>query len=192
MIRELQKTFPSKYQRGFCVFLTGLSGAGKSVIAGLLREKLTELAGRTITLLDGDVLRQQFARTPGFSKEDRDLNISRMAYIASEIVKHRGIAICAAIAPYEKTRQQARDLISQHGGFIEGYIATPIEVCEQRDTKGLYAKARSGEITNFTGINDPYEIPKHPEVIVDTSALTPTETIQRFILKLESLGFLKS
>lgn len=191
VIAELRRTYPPKYQRGFCVFFTGLSGAGKSVLANALHEKLAEIGGRTITLLDGDEVRRKLSTELGFSKHDRDLNVLRQAYIVTEICKHRGIAICATIAPYHDTRDRVRKMIKPYGGFVEVYVSTPIEVCEQRDRKGLYAKARAGEIKEFTGISDPYEAPEHPELIINTNALSPDEAVQKILLKLENLGYLK-
>lgn len=190
VIKELQRTYPPKYQRGFCVLFTGLSGAGKSVLAHALQEKLQEIGGRTITPLDGDSVRRHLSTELGFTKRDRDLNILRIAYIASEIVKHRGIAICSVIAPYRQTRRRMRELIEHVGGFIEVHVSTPLDICEQRDRKGLYARARKGEIEYFTGISDPYESPKNADLVIDTSDLPPDEAVQQVLLKLEHLGYL--
>lgn len=190
IITELKKTFPAKGQQGFTVFLTGLSGAGKSTIANALLNRLSEQGERRVSLLDGDLVRKNLSSELGFSKEHRDLNILRIGYVASEITKHRGIAICAPIAPYASIRRQVRESVTEYGGFIEVYVATPLAICEQRDTKGLYQKARLGLITNFTGINDPYEEPIAPEVIIDTSLLSVTEAVEQIITKLKQLNYL--
>jgi sulfate adenylyltransferase len=168
-----------------------LSGSGKSTVANALMVKLMEMGGRPVTLLDGDVVRKHLSSELGFSKEHRDLNILRIGYVASEITKNGGIAICAPIAPYTATRRQARDMIEPLGGFIEIHVATPLDVCEARDRKGLYAKARAGLIKGFTGISDPYEEPQNPEMRLDTSELTPDLAAHRIIVKLESLGFIR-
>src|SRR5690606_34399522 len=176
---------------GFTVFFTGLSGSGKSTIANALMVKLMEMGGRPVTLLDGDVVRKHLSSELGFSKEHRDLNILRIGYVASELTKNGGIAIRAPIAPYAATRRDVREMIEPYGGFIEVHVATPLEVCEGRDRKGLYAKARAGIIKGFTGISDPYEVPENPEMRVDTSELTPDQSAHRIIVKLESLGFIR-
>ena len=144
--------------------------------------------GRQVTLLDGDVVRRHVSSELGFSREHRDLNIRRIGYVASEIVKHRGIAICAPIATYEATRHTVREMIEQYGGFFEIHVSTPIETCEARDRKGLYAKARAGLVKEFTGVSDPYEIPQSPELSIDTSSLGVDEAVQRILLKLERDG----
>jgi sulfate adenylyltransferase len=191
VVAELRRTHPPRHEQGFTVFFTGLSGSGKSTIANALMVKLMEMGGRPVSLLDGDVVRKHLSSELGFSKEHRDLNIQRIGYVASEITKNGGIAICAPIAPYEQTRKRVRDMIEPHGGFIEIHVATPIEVCEARDRKGLYAKARAGAIKGFTGIDDPYEVPQNPEMQIDTSELTPDLAAHRIIVKLESLGFVR-
>jgi len=191
VITELRKTHPPRHKQGFTVFFTGLSGSGKSTIANALMVKLMELGGRRVTLLDGDVVRQNLSSELGFSKEHRDLNILRIGYVASEITKNGGIAICAPIAPYTATRRSVRDLIDPLGGFVEIHVATPIEVCETRDRKGLYAKARAGLIKGFTGIDDPYEDPADPEMRIDTSDLTPDLAAHSILIKLESMGFIR-
>ncbi len=191
VVEELRRTHPPRYKQGFTVFFTGLSGSGKSTIANALMVKLMEMGGRPVTLLDGDVVRKHLSSELGFSKEHRDLNIQRIGYVASEITKNGGIAICAPIAPYAATRQQVREMIEPYGGFIEVHVATPLEVCEARDRKGLYAKARAGIIKGFTGISDPYEVPQNPEMRVDTTELTPDLVAHRIIVKLESLGFIR-
>ena len=191
VIAELRKTHPPRYRQGFTVFFTGLSGSGKSTIANALMVKLLELGGRQITLLDGDIVRKNLSSELGFSKEHRDLNILRIGYVASEITKNGGIALCAPIAPYSATRRLVRDLIEPLGGFLEVHVATPLEVCESRDRKGLYAKARAGLIKGFTGIDDPYEDPDDPEMRIDTTNLTPDLAAHRIIIKLESMGFIR-
>ncbi|MEE9141314.1 MAG: bifunctional sulfate adenylyltransferase/adenylylsulfate kinase, partial [Gammaproteobacteria bacterium] len=168
VIEELRRTHPPRHKQGFTVFFTGLSGSGKSTIAHALMVKLMEMGGRSVTLLDGDIVRKNLSSELGFSKEHRDVNIRRIGFVASEITKNTGIAICAPIAPYAATRRHLRQMIDAHGGFIEVHVSTPLEVCEERDRKGLYAKARAGLIKEFTGINDPYEVPDDPEVVVDT------------------------
>ena len=190
VIAEMRRAHPPRYANGFCVFCTGLSGAGKSTIAKALQIKLLEMGGRQVTLLDGDVVRKHLSSELGFSREHRDLNIRRIGYVASEIVKHRGIAICAPIAPYAATRHDVREMIEQYGGFFEIHVATPIETCEARDRKGLYAKARAGLVKEFTGVSDPYEIPERPELAIDTSNVSVDEAVQRILLKLEQDGYL--
>jgi sulfate adenylyltransferase len=191
VVEELRKTHPPRHKQGFNVFFTGLSGAGKSTIANALMVKLLEIGGRPVTLLDGDIVRKNLSSELGFSREHRDLNILRIGYVASEIVKNRGIAICAPIAPYKQTRRQVREATERYGGFIEVHVATPIEICEQRDRKGLYAKARAGVIKEFTGISDPYEEPENAEIIIDTSDISPDNAAHRILIKLESLGFIR-
>ncbi len=191
IIEELQQTYPPRYRQGFTVFFTGLSGSGKSTIANALMVKLMEIGTRPVTLLDGDLVRKHLSSELGFSREHRDLNILRIGYVASEITKHRGIAICAPIAPYADTRRRVREMIAPLGGFIEVHVATPLEVCEQRDRKGLYAKARAGIIKNFTGVSDPYEAPENPEVRIDTTELTPDLAAHRILVKLESMGYIR-
>jgi sulfate adenylyltransferase len=190
VIRQLRLSFPPRSSQGYTVFFTGLSGSGKSTIANILMAKLMELDSRPVTLLDGDIVRKNLSSELGFSREHRDLNIQRIGYVASEITKNRGVAICAPIAPYAKTRRMNRDLISGYGGYIEVHVSTPIEVCEERDRKGLYAKARAGLIKEFTGIDDPYEAPENPEVVLDTAELTAEEAAQKVIHYLDAEGFL--
>ena len=171
------------------MFFTGLSGSGKSTIANVLMVKLLEMGGRPVTLLDGDIVRKNLSSELGFSKEHRDLNIQRIGFVASEITKNGGIAICAPIAPYDSVRQQVRETIDPGGGFVLVHVATPLEVCEQRDRKGLYAKARAGIIKEFTGISDPYEVPETPEVTIDSGDLSPEEAAQQIVLYLEREGY---
>jgi len=191
VVAELRRTHPPRHEQGFTVFFTGLSGSGKSTIANALMVKLMEIGGRAISLLDGDIVRKNLSSELGFSKEHRDLNIRRIGYVASEITKNGGIAICAPIAPYAATRRIVRDTISPVGGFIEIHVATPLEVCEERDRKGLYAKARAGILKEFTGISDPYEVPENPEMVINTADMSPDLAAHRIMLKLESMGFLR-
>ena len=191
VIHELRETNKPKYEQGFTLFFTGLSGAGKSTIANGLMVRLHELTSRTVTLLDGDRVRHELAQELGFSKEHRDMNILRIGYVASEITKHRGIAICAPIAPYSDIRHLVREKVTQYGGFIEIYVSTSLEVCESRDRKGLYAKARAGKLKGFTGIDDPYEVPIKPEVTLDTAKMSPLESINTIIEALYKQGYLK-
>jgi len=191
VIEELRKMYPPKHRQGFTIFFTGLSGSGKSTIANALLIKLLENGGHKVTLLDGDVVRKNLSSELGFSKEHRDLNIQRIGYVASEITKNGGVAICAPIAPYQNTRRMVREMIEAEGGFIEVHISTPIEVCEQRDRKGLYAKARAGQLKGFTGIDDPYEEPENAEVVIDTANLSPELAAHRILVKLESLGYIR-
>ena len=150
-----------------------------------------EIGGRNISLLDGDIIRKNLSNDLGFSKKHRDLNILRMGFVSSEIMKHGGIAICAPIAPYADTRRKVRAMINQYGHFIEIYVATPLEVCEKRDRKGLYAKARAGIIKDFTGVSDPYEVPKSPEMVFDMTDISPDLAVHRILLKLESIGCIR-
>ena len=187
---ELRKTHPPRSKQGLTIFFTGLSGSGKSTVANALLVKLLEMGGRPVTLLDGDIVRKNLSSELGFSKEHRDLNILRIGYVASEITKNGGIAICAPIAPYASVRKQNRDLISANGGYMLVHISTPIEVCEQRDRKGLYAKARAGIIKEFTGISDPYETPEDADLSIDTTDITPEEAANMVVLHMEHLGYL--
>jgi sulfate adenylyltransferase len=191
VIEELRKTHPPRHKQGFTIFFTGLSGAGKSTIANALMVKLMELGGRRVTLLDGDIVRKNLSSELGFTREHRDLNILRIGYVASEISKNGGIAICAPIAPYAATRRQVRDAVESVGGFVEIHVATPLETCEERDRKGLYAKARAGIIKEFTGISDPYEAPENAEMVIDTRRMSPDEAAHRVIVKLESMGYIR-
>jgi sulfate adenylyltransferase len=187
-IEELKIGVAKQRRRGVTVFLTGLSGSGKSTVAHIVASKLLEIQDREVTLLDGDVIRNHLTSELGFSKEHRDLNVSRVGYVASEITKHGGISLCALIAPYAQARQKARELVEQHGSFVEVYIDTPLEVCEERDTKGLYQKARKGIIKEFTGISDPYEKPKNAELTIDTSNGQPEDHAKKVIEKLVEIG----
>ena len=188
VVEELHATLPERSRQGFTVFFTGLSGSGKSTLANGLMVRLKEMGGRPVTLLDGDVVRKNLSSELTFSKEHRDLNIQRIGFVASEITKNRGVAICAPIAPYAATRRKVRQMIDQVGTFIEVHVATPIEVCEQRDRKGLYAMARAGKIKGFTGIDDPYEAPEAPELRIDTSQYTMVDAIDVVMAKLKEVG----
>ena len=191
VVTELRKSHPPKHQQGLTIFFTGLSGSGKSTVANVLRSRFQEMGGRPVTLLDGDIVRQNLSSELGFSREHRNLNVRRIGFVASEITKNGGIAICAPIAPYQEIRQENRALIESYGGFVEVHVKTPLEVCEARDRKGLYAKARAGQITEFTGIDDPYEAPDNPEVAIDTTDLSPMEAAQEVLLHLEKEGYLR-
>jgi sulfate adenylyltransferase len=187
---ELRRSYPPRARQGFTVFFTGLSGSGKSTIANVLLVKLLELGGRPVTLLDGDIVRKHLSSELGFSKEHRDINIRRIGFVASEITKNGGIAICAPIAPYDATRKDVRAMVEPGGGFLLIHVSTSLEVCEARDRKGLYAKARAGALPEFTGISDPYEEPVDADVTIDTTQLTPEEAAQQIILHLESEGYI--
>ena len=187
---ELRRSYPPRKNQGFTVLFTGLSGSGKSTIANALISKFLEMGGRPVTLLDGDLVRKNLSSELGFSKEHRDINIRRIGYVASEITRNGGIAICAPIAPYDNVRKEVRAMIEPAGGFILVHVATPVEVCEQRDRKGLYAKARAGIIPEFTGVSDPYETPEDADVTIDTESTTPEEAAQQVLLHLEHEGYI--
>jgi sulfate adenylyltransferase len=190
VVDELRRIHPPRHRQGLTIFFTGLSGAGKSTVAAVLLTKLMEAGGRPVTLLDGDIVRKHLSSELGFSKEHRDINIRRIGFVAAEITKNRGIAICAPIAPYEGVRKQVRSMVERVGGFVLVHVSTPLEVCEQRDRKGLYAKARAGLIPQFTGVSDPYEEPADAEIVLDTTTLTPEEAAQEVLLELERRGYL--
>src|SRR3712207_1483304 len=177
---------PEPHPAGITVFLTGLSGAGKSTIADALIAQL-EADGRPVTELDGDVVRTHLSSELTFSREHRDLNIRRIGWAAGEVVKHGGSVVVAAIAPYEAAGEEARALVEKHGRFVLVHLSTPLEVCEQRDVKGLYAKARAGAIPEFTGVSDPYEPPARAEVVVDTSVIPLEESVARIRAAMDSL-----
>jgi sulfate adenylyltransferase len=192
VVQELRRTSPPRARQGFTVFFTGFSGSGKSTIANALMVKLMEMGGRPVTLLDGDVVRKHLSSELGFSKEHRDINIRRIGYVASEITKNGGIAICAPIAPYASTRRAVREMVEAYGAFLEVHVATSIEECERRDRKGLYKLAREGKIKEFTGISDPYEVPENPELRVETENVDVDNCAHQVILKLESMGLIKA
>ena len=187
---ELRRSHPPRHRQGLTLFFTGLSGSGKSTIANVLIVKFLEMGGRPVTLLDGDLVRKHLSSELGFSKEHRDINIKRIGYVASEITKNGGIAICAPIAPYDSVRRDVRSMIQPLGGFLLVHVATPLEVCEQRDRKGLYAKARAGIIKEFTGISDPYEEPADADIVIDTTQLTAEEAAQQIVLHCEKEGYI--
>jgi sulfate adenylyltransferase len=187
---ELRRTYPPRSRQGFTVFFTGLSGSGKSTLARILQVKLLEIGGRSVTLLDGDLVRKHLSSELGFSKGDRDINIRRIGFVAAEITKAGGVALCAPIAPYDSVRREIRREVSRWGGFVLVYVSTPLAVCEARDRKGLYAKARAGLIPEFTGISDPYEPPEDAELVLDTSQASPEEAVHEILLYLEREGFI--
>ena len=190
VLQALGKAYPSRCKQGITLFFTGLSGSGKSTLAKIIYAKLIELSTRPVTLLDGDIVRHNLSSELGFSKKDRNINIRRIGFVANEITKNGGVAICAPIAPYTKMRREARNLIEQHGAFIEIHVATPLDICEGRDRKGLYAKAREGIIPEFTGISDPYEVPENPELRIDTSHFSAMEAAQEIYLYLFREGYI--
>ncbi|MDA9208013.1 bifunctional sulfate adenylyltransferase/adenylylsulfate kinase, partial [Octadecabacter sp.] len=192
VVKELRRTKPPRNKQGFTVFFTGFSGSGKSTIANALMVKLMEMGGRPVTLLDGDLVRKNLSSELGFSKEHRDLNIRRIGYVASEITKNGGIAICAPIAPYATTRRAVREDIEGFGAFVEVHVATSIEECERRDRKGLYKLAREGKIKEFTGISDPYDVPANPELSVETENVDVDNCAHQVLLKLESMGLISA
>jgi len=192
VVDELRRSKPARSKQGFTVFFTGFSGSGKSTVANALMVKLMEMGGRPVTLLDGDIVRKNLSSELGFSKEHRDLNIRRIGYVASEITKNGGIAICAPIAPYATTRRAVREDIEQFGAFIEVHVATSIEECERRDRKGLYKLARAGKIKEFTGISDPYDVPESPEISLETENVEVDNCAHQVILTLESMGLIKA
>ena len=186
----LRRRHPLRRDQGFTVFLTGYSGSGKSTIARALKARLEEQTSRPVTLLDGDVVRTNLSSELGFSREHRDLNVRRIGFVASEITRHRGIAICAPIAPYDETRRVVRGFVEAHGGFVLVHVATPLAVCEARDPKGLYAKARTGAIPAFTGVSDPYEVPVDASLELDSSVLSPEDAVNRITGRLAAEGYL--
>jgi len=189
VVEELRKQRPAMSKRGFTIFFTGLSGSGKSTLANGLLVKLLEDGRRPVTLLDGDIVRTHLSSELGFSKEHRSLNIRRIGFVASEITKNGGIAICAPIAPYLTDRRFNRDMIAPLGGYIEIFVNTPLEVCERRDVKGLYAKARQGLIKQFTGIDDPYEEPENAEIVIDSSIEDPEVLVEQILKKIHAMGY---
>ncbi|NNL84317.1 MAG: adenylyl-sulfate kinase, partial [Myxococcales bacterium] len=189
IVAELRRSHPPRSRQGYTVFFTGLSGSGKSTIANALLAKLLERGGRNVSLLDGDLVRKHLSSELGFSKEHRDLNILRIGYVASEVTANGGVAICAPIAPYAETRRRVRERVGSRGGFLEVYVSTPLEECERRDRKGLYAKARAGLIPEFTGISDPYEVPEQPDLRIDTRALSPDAAAEQILDELVRRGY---
>jgi len=185
----LGESYPPKHRQGFCIWFTGLSGAGKSTTAEILVGRLLE-HGRQVTLLDGDVVRTHLSKGLGFSKEDRDTNILRIGFVAAEIVRHGGAVVCAAVSPYRATRDRVRDLVGADR-FVEVFVDTPLEVCEARDKKGMYAQARSGAIKHFTGIDDPYEAPVAPEVTIETTGVSAEENVTRILEMLRGRGWVR-
>lgn len=190
VVAELKKSYPPPSGQGLTIFLTGLSGAGKSTIANVLYAKFMEIGTRPVTLLDGDIVRRNLSSELTFSREHRDINVRRIGFVATEITKNRGVAICAPIAPYEKTRREIRASIEAYGGFIEVHVATPIEECEKRDRKGMYARARAGLLKGFTGVDDPYEFPEKCEITIDTTHITPDEAAHEILLFIGQRGFI--
>jgi len=189
--QELEASCPPLNQRGLTIFFTGLSGSGKSTLANGLLVKLLEEGSRPVTLLDGDIVRTHLSSELGFSKEHRSINVQRIGYVASEITKNGGIAICAPIAPYEADRRVNRELISPLGGFIEIYVNTSLKKCEERDVKGLYSLARKGLIKEFTGISDPYEVPTNAEIVVKSSGTSPEILVDQIYLQIKQMGYFK-
>ncbi len=189
MAKILATDYPARHHQGVCVWFTGLSGSGKSTTATVLTTFMLE-RGRQVTVLDGDVVRTHLSKGLGFSKEDRDINIRRIGFVAAELVRHGAMVICAAVSPYRATRADVRNLVGKDH-FVEVFVDTPLSICEQRDPKGMYAKARRGEIKVFTGIDDPYEKPEHPEITLDTVEMTPEQNARRILSYLQDQGFLR-
>jgi len=192
VVRELRRTHPPRSRQGFTVFFTGLSGAGKSTIANILLVRLLAEGGRPVSLLDGDLVRQHLTSELGFSKAHRDLNVQRIGFVASEITRHGGVAICAAIAPYDDARRRVRTMIEPAGGYLLVHVATPLVVCEQRDHKGLYAKARAGVLQQFTGIADPYEPPTDADIVLDGTTTPPDMASEQILQELITRGFFEA
>jgi sulfate adenylyltransferase len=178
---------PAAIRNGACIWFTGLSGSGKSTTAARVAEML-EARGRTITMLDGDVVRTHLSRGLGFSREDRDENVRRIGFVAAEVVRHGGLAICAVVSPYRATRGEVRQMVGP-GSFVEVFVDTPVEICEARDVKGLYAGSRRGEVSALTGVADPYEPPENPELRLETVDRTAEENALRVVEYLEQRGF---
>ncbi len=190
VLEQLARVYPPRNRQGFTLFFTGLSGSGKSTISRIINAKLVEDGRRPVTLLDGDIVRLNLSSELGFSREHRNLNIRRIGFVANEITRNGGVAICAPIAPYSDTRRDVRKLIEENGAFIEIHVSTPLDVCESRDRKGLYAKARKGIIPEFTGVSDPYDEPEHAELTIDTSDAAPMEAVQQVLLYLFTEGYI--
>ena len=192
VLAELRKKHRPRSSQGFTLFFTGLSGAGKSTLAKVLYVKLLEMSRRPVTLLDGDIVRRNLSSELDFSKEHRNLNVTRIGFVASEIVKNGGVAICAPIAPYPESRREVRRMVEEHGGFIEIHVSTPLEVCEQRDRKGIYAKARAGLMKGVTGVDDPYIEPERPELRIDTTEMVPNEAAHEIMTYLSEKQYIRS
>ena len=190
VVKELRRTYRARHEMGLTIFFTGLSGAGKSTIARALQARLLESDHRTVTVLDGDIVRKRLSSELGFSRAHRDLNIQRIGFVASEVTRHGGIAICAPIAPYDAARREVRAMVEPHGGFVLVHVATSLAVCEQRDRKGLYAKARAGLVQDLTGVSDPYEIPADAELTIDADVTEPGQAAELILRYLEDEGFL--
>jgi len=184
----LARAYPPLQQQGFCIWFTGYPSAGKSTIADILAVMMME-RGRQATLLDGDVVRTHLSKGLGFSRADRDTNILRIGFVAAEIARHHGSVICAAVSPYRSTREQVRNMVGSER-FIEVFVDTPLAVCEKRDVKGFYARARAGELHGFTGVDDPYEAPAAPEIVLTTTDSSPEESARRIVRYLTERGFL--
>ena len=187
---ELIKSNPPLAKRGLTIFFTGLSGSGKSTLANGLMIKLLEEGSRPVTLLDGDIVRTHLSSELGFSKKHRSLNVRRIGFVANEITKNNGIAICAPIAPYAIDREFNKEMISKSGGYIEIYVNTTLEKCEERDAKGLYKLARKGAIKEFTGISDPYEEPLNPDITISSSGVPPEELVDELYFKIIKMGYI--
>jgi sulfate adenylyltransferase len=193
VVRELKQIYRPNYEKGFCLYFVGLSGSGKSVLSSLLNDKLRELLpDRPVTTLDGDIVRKNLSSGLGFSKEDRSKNVKRIGYVASEVVKHRGICLCSNIAPYDEDRLYNRKIISKYGGYIEIFVDTSLEKCEERDCKGLYKLARQGVIKQFTGISDPFEIPSQANITLRNHSVDDLEkNINNIVDYLRSTNYLR-
>ena len=190
VVQVLREAYPPKMKQGFTVFFTGYYKSGASVVAHALRERLLQHGGRPVTLLEGDMIRAEISPELGYSKGERDLNIHRLAFIASEISKAGGAVLCAAIAPYDEARERARQMISKSGGFYLIHISTPLSDCMQRDKSGTYDRAKRGELKGFTGIDDPYETPSHPDLTLDASCVHTAQIVHEIMLLLERDGFI--
>lgn len=191
VLEQMRRAHPPRHRQGFCLFFTGLSGAGKSTLAKILYVRFMEQGSRPVTLLDGDIVRRNLSSELGFERRDRVLNVTRIGFVASEIVKNGGIAICAPIAPYEEARQANRELISQYGGYVEVHVSTSLATCEARDRKGLYAKARAGLKKGVTGVDDPFEPPQNADLALDTTGVPPEDAVRRILLLLEEKGYVR-
>ncbi len=187
----MRHAYTLRHLQGFTVLFTGLSGAGKSTLANALAAMLRESDNRPVTLLDGDVVRKNLSSELGFSREHREINLRRIGLVATEIARDGGIAVCAMIAPYASARRELRETVEAVGGLVEVYVSTPLEICEARDPKGLYAKVRAGLIEGFTGIDDPYEVPVNPDIAINTAGIRPNLAAERIFARLESFGYIR-